>query len=236
MGALHIINSLFRTHFQLNNIGLCKNLIRPVEGVGFPPLSMFPIHEAVTYRFYIGRLAMFDGNYKKAEEELLYAFSKCPKNSIKNKRLALLYLTPVELLLGRFPTVYLLQKYQLPQFIDLMAAVQHGNLQHFTNSLNIHQEFFIKHGIYLILEKLKILTYRNLFKKIWLLLNKQTKLSISLFVSTIQQVGVSIDVDEMESILANLIFEGYIKGYLSHQAGVMVVSSSNAFPKLPGKE
>jgi len=55
-------------------------------------------------------------------------------------------------------------------------------------------------------------------------------------VGVIQQFGVDIDVDEMESILANLIYEGYIKGYLSHQAGVMVVSSSNAFPKLPGKE
>ena len=43
-------------------------------------------------------------------------------------RLALLYLTPVELLLGRFPTVYLLQKYQLPQFIDFMSSVKHGTI------------------------------------------------------------------------------------------------------------
>jgi len=117
-----------------------------------------------------------------------------------------------------------------------MHHVKQGNLGEFLSSMKAHQEFFIRRGIYLILEKLKTLTYRNLFKKIWLLLHKQTKLPVMTFVGVIQHFGVDIDVDEMESILANLIYEGYIKGYLSHQAGVMVVSSSNAFPKLPGKE
>jgi len=236
MGALHIINSLFGIYFQLNNLGLCKNLIRPVEGVGFPPFHLFPIAETVTYKFYIGRLAMFDGNYKKAQEELSFAFTKCPKSSKKNKRLILLYLTPVELLLGRFPTEYVLQKYSLSQFVDLMISVQQGNLRGFLDSLAAHQDFFIKRGIYLILEKLKTLTYRNLFKKIWLIQQKQTKLPLDLFVTAVEWQRIPMDRDEMESILANLIYEGYIKGYLSHQAGRVVVSSSNAFPPVPIKE
>lgn len=37
----------------------------------------------------------------------------------------------------------------------------------FPVSLLEHQEFFIQKGIYLVLEKLTYLTYRNLFKKVY---------------------------------------------------------------------
>jgi nuclear mRNA export protein PCID2/THP1 len=59
---------------------------------------------------------------------------------------------------------------------------------------------------------------------------------LGLFVTAVEWQKIPMDIDEMESILANLIYEGYIKGYLSHQAGMLVVSSSNAFPPLPIKE
>ena len=38
--------------------------------------------------------------------------------------------------------------------------------------------------------------------------------------------------DEIECVLANLIYQGYIKGYISHQHGKLVVSKGNAFPPL----
>ena len=41
-----------------------------------------------------------------------------------------------------------------------------------------------------------------------------------------------MDADEIECILANLIYSGYIKGYISHQHGKLVLSKSNAFPPL----
>ena len=31
-----VINNLFKIYFQLNNLRLCQNLIRAVEGPGFP--------------------------------------------------------------------------------------------------------------------------------------------------------------------------------------------------------
>ena len=39
---------------------------------------------------------------------------------------------------------------------------------------------------------------------------------------------------ETECIVANLIFEGRIKGYISHQHQKLVVSKQNAFPALTG--
>ena len=41
-----------------------------------------------------------------------------------------------------------------------------------------------------------------------------------------------MDVDEIECVLANLIYSGYIKGYISHQHAKLVVAKGNAFPPL----
>ena len=38
--------------------------------------------------------------------------------------------------------------------------------------------------------------------------------------------------DETECIIANLIYEGKIKGYISHQHQKLVVSKKDAFPPL----
>ena len=44
--------------------------------------------------------------------------------------------------------------------------------------------------------------------------------------------AVAMDVDEIECVLANLIYSGYLKGYISHQHGKLVVSKGVAFPPL----
>lgn len=94
---------------------------------------------------------------------------------------------------GHMPTHQLLRKYDLMQFSDVTKAVRlafrsldrkwnsvtcslhrclflaysEGNLLLLNEALTKHETFFIRCGIFLILEKLKIITYRNLFKKVW---------------------------------------------------------------------
>lgn len=41
-----------------------------------------------------------------------------------------------------------------------------------------------------------------------------------------------IDLSETQCIVANLIYEGKIKGYISHQHQKLVVSKQNPFPPL----
>ena len=43
---------------------------------------------------------------------------------------------------------------------------------------------------------------------------------------------IEMDLDEIECVIANLIYKGFIKGYLSHQMRVLVVSATKAFPPL----
>lgn len=42
----------------------------------------------------------------------------------------------------------------------------------------------------------------------------------------------AMDMDEVECIVANLIFRRYIKGYISHKNLVVVISKVDAFPPL----
>jgi nuclear mRNA export protein PCID2/THP1 len=40
-----------------------------------------------------------------------------------------------------------------------------------------------------------------------------------------------MDLDEIECIVANLIFQGKVKGYISHQKRILIVSKADPFPR-----
>lgn len=54
----------------------------------------------------------------------------------------------------------------LPGVLMGRLCFSEGNLLLLNEALAKHETFFIRCGIFLILEKLKIITYRNLFKKV----------------------------------------------------------------------
>ena len=153
----------------------------------------------------------------------------------KNKRLILRYLVPVRMVLGSFASEALLQKYRLPFFVALCRAVHRGDLAAFERELTAHQQLFIRHGSYLLVERAKTIAYRNFFKIVHELHPAgTTKLDISAFKTCLDAVGLknSMDKEEIECVVANLIYKGYIKGYLSHQHSKLVVSKANGFPAL----
>lgn len=229
-GMLFLINQLFKIYFKINKLHLCKPLIRAIDSSNLK--DMYSMAQRVTFKYYVGRKAMFDSDFKHAEEVLSFAFVHCHRSSQKNKRMILIYLLPVKMLLGHMPTIQLLRKYDLMQFSEVTKAVSEGNLLLLNDALAKHETFFIRCGIFLILEKLKIITYRNLFKKVYLLL-KTHQLPLDAFLVALKFMQVDdVDIDEVQCILANLIYMGHIKGYISHQHQKLVVSKQNPFPQL----
>jgi len=164
---LYLVNQLFKVYFRINKLHLCKPLIRAIDCS--PYKDSFPILQQATYKYFVGRKAMFDSNYKSADEFLSFAFCKCPSLYTKNKRLILIYLVPVKMLLGFMPEKKILEKYNILEFYELSCALKEGNVRKFDEVIQKHEIFFIKFGIYLIVEKLKIIAYRNLFRKVYLL-------------------------------------------------------------------
>ncbi|KAK5649508.1 hypothetical protein RI129_000537 [Pyrocoelia pectoralis] len=232
IGMLTLVNQLFKVYFRINKLHLCKPLIRAIESSPFK--ESFALSQQITYRYFVGRKAMFDSDYKAADEYLTYAFENCHRSSTKNKRLILIYLVPVKMLLGYIPSKQVLEKYDVTQFWELVQAVCQGNLRLFDDIMEKHETFFIKCGIYLIVEKLKIIAYRNLFRKVYLILNTH-QIPVEALQSALILLGQDdVDLDETECIVANLIFEGKIKGYISRQHRKVVVSKQNPFPSLIG--
>jgi len=240
-GSLGVINALFKIYFSINNLRLCQNLIRAVEGPAFPKAldgqvvegKRFPVADLVTYKYFLGRLSLLNSQFSRAERELSFAFEHCPARSFKNKRLILRYLVPVRMAMGRFPSAKLLQKYQLPYLAPVCRAVHRGDIKAFETELATYQQLFIRHGSYLLVERSKMIAYRNFFRRV-LDLHPEgtTKLDIRRFKRCFGATGVELDVDEIECVLANLIYSGYIKGYISHQHSKLVVSKGVAFPPL----
>ncbi|XP_077153077.1 PCI domain-containing protein 2 isoform X2 [Ranitomeya variabilis] len=229
-GMLFLVNQLFKIYFKISKLHLCKPLIRAIESSNFK--EDYTLSQKVTYRYYVGQKAMFDSEFKKAEEYLSFAFRHCLRSCQKNKRMILIYLLPVKMLLGHMPTIQLLKKYDLMQFADVTKAVRDGNLLLLTEALTKHETFFIRCGIFLILEKLKIITHRNLFKKVYLLLRTH-QLSLDAFLVVLKFMQVKdVDINEVICIIVNLIYTGHIKGYISHQHQKLVVSRQNPFPPL----
>lgn len=165
MGCLFVIVHLFKLYFKLNNLKLCTFLIRMVPQL--PPLEQFTKAQVIAYKYYLGRLHVFEEKYDEAEQCLAYAFAHCSRASPGNKKRILQFLIPVRLLKAQYPLDRLLAKYDLLEFQKLIVAIKRGDLESFNGNLQANQRFFIQKGIYLILEKLKIFVYRNLFRKVY---------------------------------------------------------------------
>ena len=110
------MTNLFKIYFRLNTLRLCNNLIQTVERRNFPPLEKFPLAHRVAYKFYTGRLSMFNNQFEAAEASLEFALTHCPRTSPRNRRLILLYLIPVKMQRGKYPHPALLDKHSLDEF------------------------------------------------------------------------------------------------------------------------
>lgn len=87
---------------QINKLHLCKPLIRAIDSSNLK--DDYSMAQRVTYKYYVGRKAMFDSDYKPAEEYLSFSFQHCHRSSQRNKRMILIYLLPVKMLLVRQST------------------------------------------------------------------------------------------------------------------------------------
>lgn len=188
----------------------------------------------------MGRVHMFQDRDLEAEECLSYALRYCPARYVANRRMILQYLVPVKLLLGHQPHPLLLSRYDLPELAVLALAVRRGDIRSFNECMSANQVAFVQQGVYLVLEKLKLLVYRNLFKRVAMLNIARgegqatyPRMRLEAFARALRWLGVEMDLDEIECILANLIGQNLIKAYLHHKLRQMICKPGpigGAFP------
>ncbi|KAH9417741.1 PCI domain-containing protein 2 [Dermatophagoides pteronyssinus] len=240
-GMMNIINQLFKIYFKINKLNLYKPLVRALENANID--EHFTLAERVTYSYFTGMKSLYDSDYRKADRLLSFAFEQCQRKMDKNRRIILIFLIPVKMLYsGCMPTKTILQQYDLLQFDSLCAAIREGNLYEFDQAIETNSEFFYNYGIYFTLEKLKILVYRNIFKKVAKIVQTH-QIALQYFVDAINYYQSNrnrieladddkITLEEIHCLLANLIADNKLKGYISLQHQKLVISKQNPFPKL----
>lgn len=68
------------------------------------------------------------------------------------------------------PSKDLLKKYDLKSFEDLTNYIKMGNVQKFRECIDVNEVYYMKCGVYLLLQKLINIVYRNLLKKLYVTL------------------------------------------------------------------
>ena len=109
--------------------------------------------------YYTGRLEVFNDNFLAADQKLMYALELCDPPKEVSIRMILKYLIPVKLSLGILPKEWLLQKYNLLEYIDVVRALHRGDLRMLRHTLQNHEDEFLRAGVYLVLEKLELQVY-----------------------------------------------------------------------------
>ncbi|KAI8337787.1 hypothetical protein BD560DRAFT_413111 [Blakeslea trispora] len=233
-GTYYMIGILFRIYFKLKQQNLCKNILRAVKAADLPPLTSFPKSDRVTFRYYLGRLYFLEEDYSKAETELDLAFQECTNKSLKNKELILQTLLPVKLMRGILPTQNLFNKFpKIGQlYRDLAQSIQKGHVKAFNTALAQSEPLLIRQGTYFAMEKAESIAIRQLFRKVFVIMGFNTRIPIGTFKQALTFEGMSIGLEEAEWMLANMIYKGYMKGYLSHEKMFLVLSKDNPFPQV----
>ncbi|KAL1825388.1 enhanced ethylene response protein 5 [Daucus carota subsp. sativus] len=240
VGALYVTCQLFKIYFKLGTVHLCRSVIRSIETARIFDFEEFPVRDKVTYMYYTGRLEVFNENFPAADQKLSYALMHCNPRREANIRMILKYLIPVKLSIGILPENSLLVKYNLVEYSDVVLAMRRGDLRLLRNALQKHEDRFLRSGVYLVLEKLELQVYQRLVKKIYIIQKqkdpaKAHQVKLEVIVKALKWLEMDMDVDEVECIMAILIYKNLMKGYFAHKSKVVVLSKQDPFPKLNGK-
>lgn len=137
-------------------------------------------------------------------------------------RLILTYLIPCHLLTTHtLPSAKLLEAFPRLQksFLGLAVAIKKGDLQGFDRALSDGEDEFVKRRIYLTLERGRDIALRNLLRKVFIAGGfeeakegqepvRRTRIPVAEVAAAMKlSGGEDIDTDEVECLMANLIYK-----------------------------
>ncbi|PWZ00590.1 hypothetical protein BCV70DRAFT_189069 [Testicularia cyperi] len=246
--VLMLSNLSFKAYFNLNNTRLCETVLGSVENAlklnrtsaaanGLQDdtgEACYSKADRVTYRYYLGRLRLFQHNIRTASVHLRWAFDHCTVRKINNKRAILIPLVATYLILGRYPDETLLASANLqPYFSGMVRRLKAGDASGTLAELDKNMDWFRVRGLYLILrEKLQISLWRNLARRCLAISRSAApvssapptlRLDLLLLAARLSWQDASLELEDIEAVLASLIDQGYVKGYILHSKSMLVL-------------
>jgi hypothetical protein len=232
-GAIQILNQLLKISHRIKRYELGEQLL------SFAEASLEFRHylledQKMTYDYFLGKSFLFKDHYGKAIECFDSIFQRCPRFMKRNKASILIHLCIAKMQFGYTPSLSIISKYNLTQFYDLLLAIKQGDLFQFDQCLQpIHRQYFLRKGLLLHVETLYLFAVRNLFRQLWLLLNKENKISVETFARAFQTSHREENSDSAQclTLLATLISQNRLKAYISYKHMTVVLSKEDPFPK-----
>ncbi|KAJ2724501.1 COP9 signalosome (CSN) subunit [Coemansia sp. Benny D115] len=233
-GTYRMANLLFGLYLRLKAYNLCTSMLRAIRASELPPLSQFSMSDQVTFRYYRGMLAFRSENYGAAREDLLFALEHCHRDCYRNKTRILIYLAPILLMEGRMPHSRILRRFPVIKALygDVLRAAKTGNVGRFDELMREKEQQFARLGVYIAVEQIRRIALRQVLYKVYLIDGKASRVPFARFAQGLHAAGVNVDAVETECVLADMVFAGYIKGYLAHDHGLAVLSKQQPFPPL----
>ncbi|EPQ59050.1 hypothetical protein GLOTRDRAFT_34717 [Gloeophyllum trabeum ATCC 11539] len=234
-GIYYVVGLVLKTYFRVKRISLAKPILRALRAnTDIPPLSAYPRSHQVTYRYYVGMLHFLDEDYAQAEQELTLAFYNCHIEAHSNQERILTYLIPLRMLRGHLPSRELMGRF--PALDDLYApfirAIRRGDIKTYDEALDKWERRLVELNLYLNLEKARELCIRGLFRRVWVVSQKGSRIPVSMFHSSLRLSGIEVPQEEAECLVANMIYKGFMRGYISHEKQMVVLAKTDAFPRL----
>ncbi|GAV09432.1 hypothetical protein RvY_18978 [Ramazzottius varieornatus] len=230
-----LVNQLFRLCFRTGRANLCKPLVRTIENLRM--LDRCPASQVVTYYYFAGKLAVVEGDYVLAEQRFTLAYLRCPAYFHTNMKAILRFLLPLRLRMDVRPSSTLLRQYNLYQYADLVQALQRADIALFQQKQNAYEKDFIRWSIYYLIDNLRLIMFRHVFRKLCKVLNHHI-VAVQDMTVALRVAGYKTPVEEeasdadAECVMVNLIGEDLLKAYVSWQLKKIVVAKVGAFPTL----
>ncbi|KAF5393060.1 hypothetical protein D9757_001115 [Collybiopsis confluens] len=234
-GVYYVVGLVLKSYFRLRRISLSKNILRALEvHRDIPALSQFPRSHQVTFRYYLGMIHFLNEDHAKAEEELTLAFYHCHVEAHSNQERILAYLLPLRLLKGHLPSDELMQRFPTLSeiFMPFVDAIRLGDVTAFDQALEQRGSKLVDLNLMLTMERAREVCLRGLFRRVWVASDKNNRIPIPMFHCALRISGIDVDQEEAECLVANQIYKGFMRGYISHEKQMVVLANINAFPRL----
>ncbi|KAE9387105.1 hypothetical protein BT96DRAFT_867565 [Gymnopus androsaceus JB14] len=234
-GIYYVVGLILKSYFRIKKISLAKNILKALEAnQDIPALTHYPRSHQVTFRYYIGMLHFLSEEYAKAEEELTLAFYQCHVDAQANQERILAYLLPLRLLKGHLPSDELMQRFPVLSqvFSPFVTAIRMGDIASFERALETWEPKLVELSLMLTVERARELCLRGLFRRVWVASDKSSRIPISMFHCSLRISGMDVVQEEAECLVANMIYKGFMRGYISHEKQMVVLAMTNPFPRL----
>jgi hypothetical protein len=225
---------LLRVYFALGQLYLIPNVLKALQACELPPIQEFPRAHTVTFSFFIGKYHFAREDYEAAESCFEFCLLSCLDSTKKasvdacsrvfshNLQQVLNYLVPIKLILSAcHPSETLFKRLHDSEeafYRKLINCIGKGDLGAYDQLLEENSSKLLARDSRILFERLRLLAFRQLLRRIHLALDGSTRLSLQLIKAMIEADGVvSIELLDVACQVSNLIARGMMKGYVSEE-------------------